>query len=144
MISGMIACLFCAKSQVVRIDTDAVPADQPRLKIHEIPFRRRCREHVAGIDAKPVKNGRQLVHECDIEIALRVFDDLGRLGNLDRRRAVDTGLDHRTIDIRDDIKRPRVLRRNHFDDRFETVLLVPRIDPLRGIADGEVSPAGEA
>ena len=34
---------FLTKSQVVRIDTDAVPADQPRLKIREIPFRRRCR-----------------------------------------------------------------------------------------------------
>ena len=141
---GMIAGLFGAKRQVIRIDADAVPADQPRLEIQEIPFGRRCREHVAGIDAELMKDGGQFVHEGDIEIALRVFDDLGGFGDLDRRRAVDAGLDHRTIDVGDDIERPRVLRRNHFDDGFEAVLLVARIDPLRRIADGEIASRREA
>ena len=127
----MIAGFFGAKCQVIRINADAVPADQARLEIQEIPFGRRRGQHIASVDAKLMKDGGQFVHECDIEIALRVLDDLGGLGDLDRRRAVDAGLDHRPIDIRHDIERSRVLRGNHFDDGLETVLLVARIDPLR-------------
>ena len=140
----MIAGLFGAKCQVVRIDADAVPADKPGLEIQEIPFGRRGGQHVAGVDAELMEDGGQFVHEGDVEIALRVFDDLGGLGDLDRGRAMDAGFHHRAIDLGDDIERARVLRRDDLGDRFEAVLLVARIDPLGRIADGEIAPARKA
>ena len=122
----MIAGLLGAIGQVIRIDSDAVTADQPRLKRQEIPFRARGREHVASIDLERLKDQRQLVHKGDVEIALGVFDHLGRLGNLDRGRAMNAGFYDRTVDIGDDVERLRILRRNHLHDRLEAVLLVAR------------------
>ena len=101
----MIAGLFGAIGQVIRIDADAVAADQPRLKRHEIPFGPRRRQHVAGVDVERLEDQRQLVHERDVEIALGVLDDLGGFGDLDRGRAVDAGGDDRAVDVGDDVER---------------------------------------
>ena len=46
--------------------------------------------------------------------------------------------DHRSVDIRDDIERAGVLRRDHLHDGLEAVLLVAGIDALGRIADGEI------
>ena len=94
----MIAGLLGPECEIIRIDADAVTADQPRLEVQEIPFGRRRSQHIAGVDAELVKNRGQLVHERDVEIALRVFDDFGSLGHLDRRCAMDSGFHHRTVD----------------------------------------------
>ena len=51
-------------------------------KFHLVP---RGREHVRGSDAEPVEDQRELVHQRDVEVALGVLDDLGGLGDLDRR-----------------------------------------------------------
>ena len=137
----MIAGLLGAERQVIRIDADAVAADQARLERQEIPFGRRGGQHVAGVDAELLEDRGQLVHERDVEIALRVLDHLGGLGDLDRRRAMDAGLDHRAVDVGDDVERARILRRHHLDDGLEAVRLVAGIDALGRIADGEIAPA---
>ncbi len=56
-------------------------------------------------DAHAVEDQRQLVHERDVEIAPRVLDDLGGLGDLDRRRAVHAGGHHRGVDLRHALER---------------------------------------
>ena len=121
---GMIARFFGAISQVIRIDADTVTADQPRLKWHEIPFCPCSGEDVTGIDVKRLEDQRQLVHECDVEIALGVLDDLCGFGDLDRGRTVNACGDDRSVDLGDDVKRRLVLRRDYLGNRFEPVLLV--------------------
>ena len=44
----------------------------------------------SGVDADPVEDDRQLVHERDVEVALRVLDHLGGLGDLDAARRGST------------------------------------------------------
>ena len=108
---GVIAGLLGAMRQVVRIDADAVAADQARRERQEVPFGARGGQHVGGVDAEPWKIADSSFMKRDVEIALGVLDHLGGFGDLDRRRAMDAGLDDRAIDRGDDIERARVLRR---------------------------------
>ena len=102
---GMIAGLLGAIGQIIGIDADAVAADESRLERQEIPFGPRRGQHVAGIDIERLEDQRQFVHEGDVEIALGVFDHLGRFGDLDRGRAMNAGRDHRSVDVGNDIER---------------------------------------
>ena len=117
--------------QVIRIDPDAVAADQPRSEPIKIPFGAGGGEHIAGIDAEAIEQGRKLVHESDVEVALRILDDFCGFRDLDRRRAMDAGFDHRAICLGDDLQRSFVLSGHHFGDSFEAVLLIAWIDPFR-------------
>jgi len=49
------------------------------------------------IESKALEYHGQLVHQRDVEVALRVFDYLGGFGDTDRRRAVYPGADHGTV-----------------------------------------------
>ena len=88
---GLVAELLRLRRQVVRVDADAVTADQARAELQEVPLRAGRVEHVAACGCPAVEDDRELVHQRDVEVALRVLDDLGGLGDLDRRRAVDAG-----------------------------------------------------
>src|SRR5215469_1683107 len=50
-----VARLLRAIGQVIRIDPDAVAADQPRSELVKIPFGAGGGEHVASIDAKAIE-----------------------------------------------------------------------------------------
>src|SRR6266702_4874363 len=69
--------------QVIRIDTDAVSADESWTEFQEIPFRARGFENFIGIDSEPVKDDCELVHQCDVQVALRILDDLSGFSDLD-------------------------------------------------------------
>ena len=114
------------------------PPTRPGVKWQEIPFGARGRQHVAGVDVEHVEDRRQLVHERDVEIALRVLDHLGGFRDLDRRRAMDAGRDHRAVDVGDDVERRCVLPRHHLGDGLEAMRLVAGIDALGRIADREI------
>jgi hypothetical protein len=114
-----------------------------RLEIEEIPLSRRGSEHVSGVNTELMKDRRQLVHQGDVEIALRVFDDLGGLGNFNRGGAMNPSFHHRTIHVSKDIERTRILSGHHFRNGLKAVLLVAGIDAFRRIADCEIAPAGE-
>ena len=75
--------------QIVGIDADAVPAHQAGPERQEVPLRARRLEHLERVDTDAMKDQRQFVDECDVEVALRVLDDLGRFGDLDALRPVD-------------------------------------------------------
>ena len=49
-------------------------------KFHLVPA---ASQHFARVDADAVEDDRQLVHQRDVEVALRVLDHLRRLGHLD-------------------------------------------------------------
>ena len=80
---GLVAELLGLHRQVVRVDADAVAADEARLELQEVPLGAGGGEHVGRADAHAVEDDRQLVHQGDVEVALGVLDDLGRLGDLD-------------------------------------------------------------
>ena len=97
-----------------------------------------------GADAHAIEDDRELVHQRDVEIALRVLDDLRGLGDLDRRRAVDAGVDDRAVRVGDALERRRVLARDDLHDALERVLLVARVDALGRVAELEVLALREA
>ena len=53
---GSIADLLRLVSQVVRIDADAVPADEAGPEVQEIPLRPGRLQYLFGIDAEPVED----------------------------------------------------------------------------------------
>ena len=73
----------CRMGQVERVHPDAVPADQPRREIQEVPLGAGGLEHVVDGQAHFLEDGRHFVDEGDVDIALGVFDHLGRLGGAD-------------------------------------------------------------
>ena len=73
-----------AVAEIIRIDADAVAADQARAEGEEIPLGPGGLEHVQGGDAELAENLGDLVHEGDVDVALGILDHLGRLGGLDR------------------------------------------------------------
>ena len=91
--------------QVVRIDADAVTADEPGRNFRKFHFVPAACEHVRRIDAHAVEDDRELVHQRDVEVALRVLDDLRGLGDLDRRRAVDARRDDAAVERGDALER---------------------------------------
>ncbi len=127
----MVSRLFRTIRQVIWIDADAVPANETGLKRHEVPFGPRRSQYVAGIDVQRLKDQRQFVHECDIEIALCIFDDLGGFGDLDGRSAMDASGDDRSVNTGHDIECRRILRRDDLHDRLKSMELVTGIDALR-------------
>ena len=71
-----------AMAEIIRIDADAVAADQPGVEAQEVPLRARRLEHVERGQAELAENLGDLVHEGDVDVALGVLDHLGRLGGL--------------------------------------------------------------
>ena len=89
-------------------------------------------------DAHAIEDQRELVHQRDVEIALRVLDDLRGLGDFDRRRAVHARGDDRAVDTRDAFERLFVLSGDHLHDLLERVLLVAGVDALGRVAEEEI------
>lgn len=79
----VVAGLFGAAGQIIRIDADAVGADQAWMEFLEIPLGRGGGEHVAGVDAQSLEQRGQFIHKGDVEIALSILDDLRGFGDLD-------------------------------------------------------------
>jgi hypothetical protein len=80
-------------------------ADQARSVGQEIPFRAGRFQYVLGVDAQPLEDLRQFVGQCDVDIALRIFDDLGGFGDANAAGLVCTGGDDAPIQRIDEIRR---------------------------------------
>ena len=130
--------------QVIRIDADAMPADESRAKRQEVPLRAGGLEHFLGIDADALEDHRELVDQCDVDVALRVLDDFCGFGNLDARRPVRAGRDDRAIDGIDEVGGRGCRARRDLEYRRQPMFLVARVDALRAVADEEVLVQGQA
>ena len=93
-----------------------------------------------GVDANAVKNDAELVDQGDVDIALGVLNDLGRLGHADAARAVCSRLDHEVVGLGHDIQRRVVARPNHLHDGLDGVDFVSGIDALGAVGDKKVDP----
>ena len=134
----VIAQHLCLVRQVVRVDADAVAADQAGPKRQEVPLRARRLQHLERVDADAVEDQRQLVDQRDVEVALRVLDHLGRLGHLDARCLVHAGRDDTAVDLGHLLQRRRRVARHHLGDLGQRVLLVAGVDALGRVAHEEV------
>ncbi len=98
---GMVADLLGLVGEVVGIDPDAVAADEPRREFQEIPLGSGGFEGFIRIYVHFVANNGQFVHQGDIQVALRVFDDLGGLGNLDGGDRINAGGNDQAVQVGD-------------------------------------------
>ena len=130
--------------QVVRVDADAVAADEPRPEVQEVPFRSRGLQHGFRVYPHAVEDDGQLVHERDVDVPLRVLDDLRGLRDLDAGRAVHARLHDEFVHFRHRVQRLRVHAGDDLLNIFQTVQLVAGVDPLGGVADLEVHAALQA
>src|SRR6185503_8947686 len=135
---GAIADFLGLVRQIVRVDADAVAADEAGPEIQEVPLRAGRLQHFLGIDVEPLEDHRQLVDQRDIDVALRVLDDLGSLGHLQARRLVRAGRDDRAVERVDVVGGLRRRARCDLLDRRQPVFLVAGIDALRAIAGEEI------
>ena len=140
----VVADLLRLVRQVIRVDADAVAADEARPERQEIPLAARRLEHLLSVDAEPVEDHGELVDERDVDVALRVLDHLGGLCDADRRRAMGAGLDDRAVQLVDEVGRLRRRAGGDLADRRQPVLAVARVDALRAVAREEVAVELEA
>ena len=135
---GVIADALRLVRQVIGIDANAMATHQAGAKRQKIPFAARRQQHGLGVDAHPVENQGQLINQCDIQVALGVFDDFGRLGHFDAGRGMRANRDDlviQRVNLRGNFRRRP---RSHFTNRCQPMRLVARVDPLRTIADKEI------
>jgi hypothetical protein len=128
--------VFCG--EVIRIDSDAVAADQAGEELQKIPFRSGCVENIPRADVHAVEDQRQFVHQSDVHVALGVLDDFRRFSDFDGCRAINPGRHHRAVDASDKFERRRVFAGDDLDDFFEGMLFVARIDAFGRIAEFEI------
>ena len=136
----VIAQFFGLGGQVIRVDTDAVTADQARLVRQKVPLGAGGSQHILGANAHAVEDQSQLVHQGNVQVALSVLDHFGGFGHLDRLGAVDASLDDRAIEVSQRIQRGFIFARHHFDDFGQGVQLVAGVDPLWRVAQFEIHP----
>src|SRR6185369_10492342 len=130
--------------EVVGVHADAVPAHEAGPELEEVPLRAGGLQHLAGVDADLVEDDGQLVHERDVQVALRVLDDLAGLGRLDARAAVDAGLHHALVEPCDALERVGRVAGDDLHHAGQLVLAVARVDALGAVADEEVALPREA
>ena len=85
-----------------------------------------------------IEDHSKFVDDGDVQIALGVFDDLGRFGDLDARRLMRAGLDDLAIEFVDEVGDFRGRAGGDFHDIGQAALLVAGIDALRAVAGEEV------
>ena len=111
------------------------------LELQEVPLRSCCRQDVDRADAHAIEHQRELVHERDVEVALRVLDDLRGLRDLDRRRAMNARIDDCAVRIRNALQGLRVLTGDDLRDALERVFFVAGVDALGRVAKLEINAA---
>ena len=90
--------------------------DHPRLEAGEVPLRAGCTNHFLGIYAKPIEDHRRLIHQRNVQVTVRVFE------NFTSDRAIDAGHQFRYCTAR---------TRNDLGDSCQGVVAITRVDPLR-------------
>ena len=112
----MMSVFFRLVGEVVRIDANAMPADQSRPEFQKIPFGAGRVEYFGRIQSHFIEDDGELIHEGDIDIALRVFDHLGGFGDLNAGRFENARVNHRAVDGGQRFQRFGCIAGNDFHD----------------------------
>ena len=113
-------------------------AHQPGPERQEVPLGPCGNQYLFRVDVHALEDHGELVHEGDVDIALRVFDDLCGFRDLDAGRLVRAGGYDACVDRIDEISHFRRRTRCHFQYRGQAMFLVARIDALRAVADEKI------
>ena len=135
---GLVAEHLGSVRQVIGIDADAVAAHKAGMEREEVRLGGSGAQHLAGVDAHAVEDDRELVHQRDVQVTLRVLDHLGGLGDADAARAVHAGERDLRIELRDALEGFRTVARDDLRNGAQPVGLVAGVDALGGVADVEV------
>src|SRR5690606_6778860 len=93
-----------AMGEIEGINADAMASDEPRREVEEVPFRARRLENVISGNAKLLENHCRLIDEGDVDVALRILDDLRGLGRLDVAGAEGAARGRSAIHVSEDIR----------------------------------------
>ena len=130
--------------QVIGIDTDTVSTHQAGPKRQEIPFGTGGFQYFEGINAHFVEDNRQFIDQGDVEVALRIFDNLGGFGDLDTARFVRASGNDRAVEFIDLLGSfGRGAGGNLLDSR-DPVFFIAWIDPLRAVTGEKICIKGQA
>ena len=135
---GIVTITLGALGQIIRVDTDTMATHQSRTERQEVPLGACGFQHVEGVDAHLVENLRKLVHEGDVDVALRVLNHLGSLSNLHGRGEMGAGGNDAAVDFIDISANLRRGSRSHFLDMLHGVEFVARVDAFGAVAAVEV------
>ena len=141
---GVVAELLGLVGEVVGVHADAVPAHEAGSEAESVPLGVHSVHDLGGVDAHAVEHHRELVHEGDVDVALRVLHDLDRLGGLDGRDGVGPRRDDDVVDPPDLLEGLLVHAGDDLAYGRESVHAVAGVDALGAVADLEVDAAPEA
>ncbi len=141
---GVVAQALRLEGQVVWVHSDAMATDQSGAEGEEIPLGSSGLQDGEGVDSLAVKDQRELIHQGNVEVTLGVLDHLGRLGGLDAGGNMNASSDDGSVDLCHQSCGLRGIARDDLLDLLDSVLLVPRVDPLGRVAGEEVRPPFQA
>ncbi len=126
----MVAKALSLECQVVRVDADAMAADETRAERYKIPFGASCLEHRQCIYALQIENQGEFVHQSDVQVALSVLDHLGCFSGFYSRCDVNSGRDDCTINLGHQGGGFGGVSGDHLRDLLNCMFLVSRVDPF--------------
>src|SRR5688500_8615790 len=97
----MISEAFGLMCQVIRIHSYAMPSYQAGFKRKKIPLGSRCLEDFMRIDSDAIEDERQLIYKRNVNVALRVLNNLSGLRYFYRRSPMGAGRYNSTVQLID-------------------------------------------
>src|SRR5574343_385439 len=134
----MVAKLLRLMRQVVRVNANKVAANQTRAERQEVPFRASRLQDFQGIDADLVENDRKFIHQRNIQVTLRVFDNLCSFGNLNAGGRIDAGGNNASVNLLNFCKSVRCVSGNNLDDLGDCAFFIAWVDAFRRITHEKV------
>ena len=135
---GVVAHFLRFVGEVVRVHANTVAAHQAGAKGQKVPLGAGGLQHFEGVDAELVKDQAQLVHQCNVHVALGVFNDLGGFGHANAAGLVGASGDDLGIELVNGLGRLRGAAAGHFFNAGQTVLFVTGVDALGAVAAKKV------
>lgn len=114
-------------------------AYESRTQFNKVPFRCGSLYDIVGVDAHGIEYFCKFIHECDVDIALRILDNLACLGHAYCRSLVCAVDEHTVVQIVDNVGDLRRRPAGHLAYFLHGVQFVTRIYALGRISGIEVS-----
>ncbi len=132
-------------NHVVRVHGNAVPAHADARGVAvKVPLRGGCRQHVFHVNVHGREDAGEFIDQRDVDVALYVFDDLGRLSDLELTDVTDILARELAVQLDQRFTHLRIGTTDDSRHGTNTVGGIARIEALRTIgyfdvfADGHV------
>src|SRR5690606_14332820 len=122
---------LCLVRQIVWVNANAMTSDKSRAERQEVPFSSSCSENSLCVDTHLVEDDGKFIDERDIQIALRILDDLRSLSNTDAFSLVRSCCDDAGVNFVNSVGHFGSRTRGNLANVWQPVIFVPGINPLR-------------